>query len=345
MIIRPAQGVHDPVPFATPLGSSEAAATLRPSIEGIRQQRRVPATSISQQDMVILHNSLLQASSYPLKMSDGLYFSEVTNSPNPVAGEYRQLVQDCLRIIARRVGSDGIVDFVELQAIGQELQQVDLGFSAERIGVPLDVIHQLVGPNPKHPYAKITVCRTVVPVRLTSKTVTQFFYEKFLVCYCYLDETGIRRPTTTPVHSHPLNFETIYFAFGDKPSQVTETEYLLYQPNGRSVLQPDGSLDPYFVTCASQGTVSLDPRPGPNQIFLPDAPIRSLPPFRVDVAFQNVPELLNVVDGYFRPHRVEVIGDTTRYFALDNYFSPTGRVILFADTGKSIWSHDDWVPR
>src|SRR5262249_40383184 len=158
----------------------------------------------------------------------------------------------------KRLAPDNVMTFDDLLVAGKELQGFDADFATIRIGEPFDPIHDLAGPNSQHPYAKIAICRSAFSVRLAPQKIVDFLYEKFLVCYNYLDSGGTLRPTITPVHSHPLNFETVYFLNADNTSKVMEAEYILRQRSGRAVLLHDGSLDPEFVAKASSGSVALE---------------------------------------------------------------------------------------
>lgn len=292
-------------------------------------------------------NDIHRASDYPLTVSrsGGKYFSEVIGEENPGRSQYRALCEESLGVLADFMRNDGVLPFVALSAVGARLQDIDAGFARSRVGEPLDAVHSLGGPDATHPYGKIIICRTSFPVLMPDGERAAFLFEKFLVSYFYTDSQGKRRPTITPIHSHPINFETVYFVESDSNSKVVEQEFILGFDDCGPVVLPDGRVSPEFINRAVAGKVSLTLTAADATTFGPDTPVRKLQPFAIDSVLPTFPQLLGVLDGYFRPHQVSVYGDRTSYFALDNYFSPTGNVILFGESGRSIWTRAPWTPR
>ena len=293
--------------------------------------------------MGALHNDKnLPASTYPLSALKGEFFSEAMSAVNPEAAAYRDLSTRSIDLLLAEV-RDGALPFKSLMACGPRIQALDADFAAELFGRDLDSLHSCMGPNREHPYAKITVLRTSIPVSLGPRIVS-FYFEKFLVCYSYLDEGGVRRSTVTPIHSHPLNFETVYFSSFGRASRVVEQEYRLQTSAGVPVVGEDEGLDPSFLDAARSGDLALTAAPGPKSVIPATETPTKLPPFLSERALTD-PSLIELTDGLFRPHRVTVIDDPnveTRYFALDNYFGPTARVLLFDEGRPSLWRHDEW---
>lgn len=292
-------------------------------------------------------NELHRASEYPLTLNvtGGEYFSEVIGEQNPGRRKYRALCEESLAALASFLREDGVLPFEALPEAGARLQEIDARFASVRVGKPMDCVHNLGGPDAAHPYGKIIVCRTSVPVLMPDGDRAAFLFEKFLVSYFYTDSDGTRRTTVTPIHSHPINFETVYFVESDSTSEVVEEEFALEFDQYGPVVLTDGRVSPEFIKRALAGTVRLTLAAARTATFGPDTTVRKLQPFVIDRVLPTFPQLLGVLDGYFRPHRVTVRGDRTRYFALDNYFSPTGNVILFGESGQSVWSRAPWTPR
>jgi hypothetical protein len=292
-------------------------------------------------------NELHRASEYPLTLSvtGGEYFSEVIGEQNRGRREYRALCEESLAVLAGFMRADSLLPFEALTEAGALLQEIDARFANSRIGKPVDCVHNLGGPDAAHPYGKIIICRTSIPILMPDGERAAFLFEKFLVSYFYTDSDGTRRLTVTPIHSHPINFETVYFVESDSSSKVVEQEFALEFDECGSVVLADGCVSPEFIKRALAGTVRLTLAAGGTTTFRPNTPVRKLEPFVIDQVLPTFPQLLGVLDGYFRPHRVSVHGDRTRYFALDNYFSPTGNVILFGESGQSIWTRAPWTPR
>ncbi|MFN8392886.1 MAG: hypothetical protein U0136_21515 [Bdellovibrionota bacterium] len=301
----------------------------------------------SQSALDILHNETLGYVEYPLSLTKGLFFSEVLGAPFPEAAEYEQWVRACLREIVAGQDEDGFVQFDQIDTIGRRIQQLDAQFAAERIRKELDSVHTYWGPSRAHPYRKMTLCRTTFPISHRD-TIYNFFFEKFLVVYSYLDEQGERVPTVTPIHGHPFNHEVVYFARFGNGSRVVEQEFEVCDSEGRALVRTDGSLNPKLfdetgalvpsrlrVTLAAETTLAGTPQP------------IALEPFGTELAMRD-PELLLHTDGLFRPHQVTVhedrsSGEETLYYAVNNYWGPYGRVWVFDEAGEaSEWSHHSW---
>jgi hypothetical protein len=292
----------------------------------------------------VLHNAAgLDALAYPMSARDGWFFSEALDASNPWASDYLALVGQSLAILGS--GDGRAISLKELMDRGREIQRLDEAFANARFGAALDSLHQCMGPDAKHPYAKITICRTTLPVEVGGREVA-FFFEKFLVSYSYLDERGQRRSTLTPIHSHPLNFETAYFTSFGRGSRVVEQEFLLVNSEGVPLVGDQGAIDPRFFQLGASGRPqAIHVQPGPSSDIPPSSQALRLAPFDMEVALRDRPELALAADGLFRPHQVTVLDDDeveTRYFALDNYFGPIGRVILYQRDGSTLWDHDDW---
>lgn len=294
-------------------------------------------------ELCALHNEgCLPASTYSLSALDGEFFSEAVSDANPEAAAYRELALRSIELLRGEV-RDGALPFEGLMECGSRIQALDAEFAASLFDRDLDGLHRCMGPDRKHPYAKITVLRTTIPVSLGPRVVS-FYFEKFLVCYSFLDERGVRRSTVTPIHSHPLNFETVYFTHFGQSSQVVEQEFRLQMPSGLPLVTADGSIDPRFVNAARSGDLALTAAPGPKSTIEARAIPTMLPPFRSEQALTDA-TLIELTDGLFRAHRVTVVDDPdveTRYFALDNYFGPIARVLLFDEGQPQLWRHGEW---
>jgi hypothetical protein len=318
---------------------------LEPTICSVDGTRQRCFGKITQEEIGFLHNENGGgAHEYPLRLREGLYFSETMTGAPASVSLYLEHVNKSLAVLAD-AGAARPMSFDELINSGRRLQQMDAAFAAAMIDAPLDAIHRCVGPDPSHPYSKITVCRTTFPVQIGS-SIIWFFFEKFLVAYGYLDERGIRQSTVTPVHSHPLNFETVYFVSSGPKSRVTEREYELQTPDGAAIILPNGDLHPQFLTAMRAGAAyPLKARLKTEDSFGPAPNPRILDPFESEQQLRAHRDLISLTDGLFRPHEVIVTDDPvagTSYFALDNYFGPTGRVFLFKDGEISVWQHADW---
>ena len=305
--------------------------------------RFIPSAELTRDQLKILHNAAgLDAGDYPVRVADGLYFSEVVAESNPDASDYVDLISRSVSVLAE-AGRGGPMSLSDLVACGQRIQHLDAAFANARVGRPLDALHRCVGPDPSHPYAKLTVCRTSFPVTVADQRI-DFFFEKFLVVYAYLSADGVRCSTDTPIHSHPLNFETVYFRGFGPGSRVVEQEFRLLNAEGIPLIDAGGQVNELFFKGDSTGSVRVEP--GTTAEIAAETEAIMLPPFDMELALRERPGLVRATDGLFRPHRVTVRDDPevkTAYFAIDNYFGPAGRVLLYGGDGTSVWTHDDWV--
>jgi hypothetical protein len=314
------------------------------TIEGVRQQCR---PILSDEALKILHNEQSGKTSYPLNITSGFFFSEALGPKNENAEEYHRLVSESLSVILDACDSKGVLAFEYLDSVGARIQNLDAEFATTKINKPQDRVHQCYGPNSQHPYSKITLCRTAIPVALGDK-VMSFFFEKFLVAYSYLDKKGKRKSTVTPLHSHPLCYETAYFTSYGQGSHVVEQEFHFVRRNGELIVGADGVVDAEYVAHADAerfGGIML--KAGEMYVIsATDNPV-ILNSFVSDAALKSA-LIIEHVDGLFRPHRVTVYDDPeatreTLYYAIDNYFGPKGRVLVFSEDGQiDLWSHDDW---
>lgn len=344
------QAVRDGVvdtsaPPAPRRARADGREILEPAICSVDGTRRPCLGKVSPEEIGFLHNENGGgAHAYPLRLSDGLFFSEIMMGADASVSRYRDLIGQSMAVLAGP-GATRPMSFDDLLTCGNRLQHLDATFAKTVIDKPLDAIHRCVGPDPAHPYSKITTCRTTFPVQIGS-SIVWFFFEKFLVAYGYLDDRGVRRSTVTPVHSHPLNFETVYFAASGSKSRVIEREYELQTPDGEEIVLANGDLHPEFLTAMKSGAAyTLRTRFKSEESFGPQPNPRILEPFESERQLRAHRELISITDGLFRPHEVIVTDDEeagTLYFALDNYFGPTGRVFLFRDGEISVWQHADW---
>jgi hypothetical protein len=304
-------------------------------------------SALSQAGLMVLHNELPDATNYPLSLNSGLFFSEAMSPANEQVNEYHRLVSDSFSIIKDALDEQGRMAFDSIDEVGHRLQKLDAEFARKKINQPQDNLHRCYGPNPEHPYSKIALCRTTVPV-IVEDGVIPFLFEKFLVSYSYFDENGKRKSTVTPLHSHPLNFETVYFTSYGPKSMAIEQEYQLILKNGQPLIMGDGRIDPAFILKANTerfGSITLTPGDA-HRIESGVEPVM-LPPFESE-CFLKKASLINLTDGLFRPHKVTIYDDAdaaseTLYFAIDNYLGPRGRVLLFSGDGRiNLWSHSHW---
>jgi hypothetical protein len=302
-------------------------------------------TEAPAEQLPVLHNEGGRpAASYPMKLSEGSYFSEVVGPMNDRAAAYHTLVSDCMDTIRKRMVG-GVISFADLCVAGQEMQELDDAFARQIISTGLDAIHRCCGPDRQHPYAKITIARSAFPVNL-SENIVWFYFEKFLVSYCYLDMDNKSRSTKTPVHSHPLNFETVYFTSYGTGAAVHEREYHVVDHDGVRLVDDAGNVHPDLLARLMSNDSSAW-RVLPGEVHVIEAsptPIR-LPPFEEERAMFGHEAALVAFDGLYRPHQVSVIDSVerpTRYFALDNYFGPTCRVFIYNDGDIDLWSHNKW---
>jgi hypothetical protein len=267
---------------------------------------------------------------YPLRLANGEYFSEALGSGNALAHEYEALIANSLDALAT-FSEDAVISLDTLSECGQVMQEHDRAFATSRINQPHDALHRRLGPNAKHPYAMITVCRTAFPIRIRDQIV-YFYFEKFFVSYSYLDAAGCRRSTVTPVHSHPINFETGYFTVFGTKSRVVEQEFTLTTGSGAPLIRSDGSLSTEGILALSaSGLPELRAIPATKTVMSPAASAFALPTFASDRALLAALDGVVQLDGLFRTHQVTVVDDPgvgSHYFALDNYFGPFGRVLI-----------------
>jgi len=290
----------------------------------------------------ILHNEFHDVDKYPLSVVDGTFFSEVLGPLNDRSPDYWHLITETTRLFQEQL-VDGAIPYEKINSLGMAIQQLDVLFAKPRIQAPLDVIHKCCGPDPEHPYSKITVFRTTVPVRFGAE-VQIFFLEKFLVCYSYLDQ-GKRKSTVTPIHTHPLNFETAYFGQFGTGAKVVEQEFTPYYRG--EPLMSNAQLNPAAIADVN---ILREYRlqPGPRHEIVPSTKPIILPNYALDEEVLKNPKAILALSGLLRPHQVSVYDDVkngidTIYFAIDNYLSPTGTVYVFNEDGTpKIWSHADW---
>lgn len=297
--------------------------------------------------MMVLHKEQMDATTYPLSLTAGLFFSEALAPENDCADQYHQLVMRSLAIVGEALDGRGRLAYEDIDAVGRHLQQLDAEFARKKINRPQDKLHLCYGPNPAHPYSKIALCRTTLPVIVEGRVVP-FFFEKFLIAYSYFDEYGKRRSTVTPMHSHPLNFETAYFTSYGPRSIATEQEFHLILDNDRPLIDAEGKLDPAFIQqSGSDHLCRLTLVPDAKYQIRAGAEPVMLPTFDSDRLLRKA-GLIDITDGLFRPHQVSIHDDPeadreTLYYAVDNYLGPKGRVLLFSEDGRvNLWSHRDW---
>jgi hypothetical protein len=307
---------------------------------------RVNCEHLSRKDLALLHNEgLSDAQGYPLRVYDGFFFSEAVGDENPEADQYCELIASSMNIISKSF-KDSSVLFAELEECGKRIQALDGRFAERKIGKALDSLHRCVGPDPGHPYSKITICRSTFPILIENRRVW-FLFEKFLVSYSYLDWSGRRRSTQTPIHSHPINFETVYFASSGNASCAIEQEFHLMNDKGEPLIRVDGTLHPDLLSgnCLGSG-LKIRVEAGESALIKASSRPIGLDPFTSEFILRAHDPLIYATDGLFRPHQVTVVDDPaveTRYFALDNYFGPTGRVLIYGSDGNvRVWNHTEW---
>ena len=292
------------------------------------------------EDLAILHNEpKRERSAYPLLLARGEYFSEVSPEDEP---DYARLIRDSLFVLSSNTLS-GILPFESLESVGRKIQTIDSSFAVPRIGQAPDRIHCLHGVDQLHPYRKITLARTSVPVRI-GDGIIPFLYEKFLVSYSFWN-CGQRCPTITPIHSHPLNYEVVYFVSHGPTTYVVEEEFEVVDQSGLPLVDEAGRLNPSLIEGADIRFDSLTVRATGKSTLMPRSEPIPLDPFDADLRLDRA-NIIRWTDGFFRPHRVTVHegpGDETLYYAFNNYFGPTGRVFIYSSTGSiEPWSHGAW---
>jgi hypothetical protein len=295
-------------------------------------------------ELAALHNEEPRPPKYLLHLRDGRFFSEVLGAEN--SSFYREWIEATLKVIinANRK-APGTVKYEQINLLGRDIQKIDAHYARLRIGQPLDDLHKCHGIDRNHPYRKMTLCRVGLTLRLPDGVNRRFLFEKFLVSYSFWDE-GLRRSTVTPIHSHPWNHEVVYFAATGPQAHVKEEEFQVCDEQGRPVIGSHGEINPRVMS--ADGALYLDrvllKKLGEHCLRATNQP-QILEAFKNDARLQ-APHLLSLTEGLFRPHRVSVIDDPnaeTFYFAINNYWSPTGRVLVYPDDGTIMtWSHEAW---
>jgi hypothetical protein len=287
----------------------------------------------------LLNNEAAQPSQYPLELRNGEYFSEVSGMQD---SDYGDWVRQCLFALDSET-NQGVLAFSAIESVGRAIQRIDCHAISKRIRRAPDRLHQLQGIDRDHPYRKVTLARTTFPVHLNGVLIP-FFYEKYLVNYSYND-SGIRRPTVTPIHSHPLNFEVVYFLSAGPATSVTEEWFEAVDTQGQPLVDECGMLNPYLVEGGALHLDRISVRPVGCSILRATVQPVPLNPFASDLLL-NQAKVIRWTDGFFRPHRVSIQDDPdvgTLYYAINNYFGPTGRVFLYEPDGRIVqWSHRAW---
>jgi hypothetical protein len=294
----------------------------------------------------VLHNEIPLLSDYPLQLADQHFFSEVLSHRNTSASVYFDWIVGSLNLIRGAISDGHCMHFENILQVGKNIQLLDAKIINLIMNGTIDDIHLCFGSDLEHPYRKITLCRVGFPVWL-GNAVINFMFEKFLVIYSYRDKNGKRQSTRTPIHSHPLNHEVTYFLSGGTGSTVIEEEFTVVDEDGAALILKNGSFNPKIKA-------QLD-KAQPPAICVRHAATHNR-------AFSGVPMILDefesdrllacsekiiLSDGFFRPHRVTVIDDThskneTLYYAINNYWTPTGRVYVYGDNTVKTWNHADW---
>jgi len=305
-----------------------------------------PSLSIGSSAQSLLHNEGQMGSNYPLHLQNELFFSEVLGEGNSQAPIYFDWVKRSLQLIDRATKTNGCLPFQSIHAVGNAMQFLDAKVVGNMIGQPPDVLHKYFGCDHRHPYRKITLCRTQISVELEN-TIANFLFEKFLVVYSYIDSHGKRCSTTTPIHSHPFNHEVTYFLSGGPQAEIIEEEFAITDDQELPLLSNDGLFNPKIRRSLEKGA-------------LQNIRVHSINSYRRPFHFQPLilqnfesdpklakTELILLTDGFFRPHRVTVIDDPdssseTLYYAINNYWSPTGRVFLYNEDSTTTWNCRDW---
>ena len=100
---------------------------------------------------------------------------------------YEHLIYGSIDIILSHL-KDGYLTFNSLFIANKQIQdELDIPFALTQVKCGPDELHSVYGPNEDHPYSKITLLRTTVPIKIGSEVVPMYF-EKFLVVYSYYDE-------------------------------------------------------------------------------------------------------------------------------------------------------------
>jgi len=294
----------------------------------------------------VLHNEIADSRGYPLQLNDHLFFSEALCPGSINAPFYFRWVTDSLQAIDEALTSAGHLPFEDIDGLGKRVQLIDAEMIRELLQNPIDPLHLCFGQSPEHPYRKITLCRVGIAVQV-GPTITQFMFEKFLVVYSYRDLLGQRRSTRTPIHSHPLNHEVTYFLSGNSSSQVIEEEFAIKDAHSNPLILDNGSFNPVIreqIDREHLDNVKIEHIATYERGFATEPII--LEEFPYDLRL-GVSDFVSWSDGFFRPHRVTVLdgsadGDETLYYAINNYWTPTGRVYVYDHNCVSTWNYTKW---
>lgn len=267
----------------------------------------------------------------------GEYYSEIFTLTSDTS--YKHWLEECMAALKSKL-KKGYLDVSEIVLIGKKLQTIDVKASTPRINNKPDALHQLWGSNSDHPYRKLTLIGTMCKVKIGDE-LHDFLYEKFLTIYSYLDK-DVRRSTTTPLHTHPINQEVVYFLSYGPKSCVVETEYEYWCENQLIDLNTANGRTKF----ATLTEAKIELKKKNTQTILPsDKPI-ILEPFDSELLLYD-DDLILAADGMFRPHQVTVYDDSkipTLFYSINNYWSPTGKVNLYTADGKlaKIWNPEEW---
>lgn len=275
---------------------------------------------------LILNPSNFEPGRYPLSVVNGTYFSDVIGHEG--RSHYLDWVSGTMKLLADAGEPLSLGAITEL---GQKIAESDREFAQRLIDAgTVDDIHRWYGPNPQHPYRKITVCRTGISIDL-GKEVRQGLYEKFLVVYSYLGSDGKRRSTITPIHSHPYNQEVVYFLRYGENAEVVEEHFIVDPiPSSESLARGEN---------VNIKATNVERRSGKKTAEV-------LSNLEADEACW-LPEIMVKNDAVFRTHRVSVHDNDkftpTLYYAINNYWSLSGKVYLFEEQGDaSRWDYFEW---
>ncbi len=289
-----------------------------------------------------LNNEQNSVAGYELNLMDGTYFTEVLGPLNEDAQKYQILIEQSLEK-ARELYEGNAIPFERLEGLGNSMEHLDSVFAESHIDTKQDTIHSICGPDVGHPYAKNTIFRTVIAVRVDSQIINLFF-EKFLVNYSYLD-SGVRKSTVTPIHAHPPNFEVAYFGQYGPESKAIEQEFTPFY-KGEPLVSEDGSINKTALEAPDLFS-ELTLIPGPSRTINPGNRPMTFPDQIFDSATMNDKESFFKFSGIFRPHQVTIIDDSdirTVFHSLIAYLSPDGVVNVFTPEGRVAkkYSHDEW---
>lgn len=275
---------------------------------------------------LILNPSNFEPGCYPLNVANGTYFSDVIGHEG--SSHYLDWVSSTMKLLA---DAGETLTLSAITELGKKIVELDRDFAQRLIDTgTVDDIHRCYGPNPQHPYRKITVCRTGISIDL-GKELRQGLYEKFLVVYSYLDGNGQRCSTITPLHSHPYNQEVVYFLRYSENTEVIEEHFIVDPiPSSESFARGEN-----FNIKAT----NVERRKGKKTAEI-------LSNLETDEACWS-PEILVKNDALFRIHRVSVCDNDkakpTLYYAINNYWSLSGKVYLLEEQGPaSRWDYFEW---